>query len=77
MVVYWAINCLISGDMRHLEHRFILVLNLFQFNQRMVGRALVEVIYLVIIPFVDRPPSYFERHRIARHPRRRCPPVSS
>lgn len=41
-----------SGDMRHLEHRFILLLNLFQFTQRTVGRALVEVFYLVILPFI-------------------------
>ena len=46
MVVYWATRGLIFGDMRHLEHRFILLLNLSQFNLRMVRRALVEVLYL-------------------------------
>jgi len=67
MVVYWAIRGLIFGDMRHLEHRFMLLLSLFQFNQRMVRRALVEVLYILIFPF-DRPPSYLERYQNTRHP---------
>ena len=54
MVVYWAIRGLIFGDMRHLEHRFILLLSLFQFNQRMVRCALVEVLYVVIFLVIGR-----------------------
>ena len=64
--MYWAIRGLMSGDMRHLELHFILLLNLFQFNLEMVRRALVEVLYFH--PPFDRQPSYRERHQNARHP---------
>jgi len=45
MIVYWVIRGLMSGGMRHLEHRFILLPNLFQFNLKMVRGMRVEVLY--------------------------------
>jgi 7-keto-8-aminopelargonate synthetase-like enzyme len=67
VAVYLATIELMSGNMKHLEHRFILLRSLSQLDQRMVRYVLVVTLDLDSLPF-GRPPPYRQRRQDARHP---------